>query len=386
MRQPLHLPSLSIENFRGIKTLRLPELSRITLLAGTNGIGKSTVLDAMRLHAARCSTESILELIEVRHEILPGNHPNGEPALFPDFPSLFNRPADCPSEALHIKISSGDARTDITLELCEPADVANAIRASGHRGFNVAKSLRIAIGASQDEPYDAILPVMPLSEYRVPAGLFGGINGPRTFTPGFRVNSDPGRLPHPINVQSLGPDTTNADPTMLWDRLALTDNEELLLRSLRLILEDKPERVAAIGIPDETNPHGRHFFIKLASSSTPVPLTRLGDGARRLFEMAITLASSHDGMLLIDEVENGIHYSVHTALWKMLFTAAAEANTQIVATTHSFDCIAAFADAARECPQLGSLFRIERGKKGLRAVHYSAETLAIAAEQHIEVR
>ena len=49
----LHLPSLVIKNFRGIDELTIPRLGRVTLLAGKNGVGKTTVLDAVRIWAAR---------------------------------------------------------------------------------------------------------------------------------------------------------------------------------------------------------------------------------------------------------------------------------------------------------------------------------------------
>ena len=56
---PLHLPSLSIEGFRGIKRLWLPKLGRATLPTGRNGVGKTTVLEAARIWAARGTSASI---------------------------------------------------------------------------------------------------------------------------------------------------------------------------------------------------------------------------------------------------------------------------------------------------------------------------------------
>ena len=49
----LHLPNLTIKGFRGIEELSIRKLGRVTLLAGKNGVGKTTVLDAVRAYAAR---------------------------------------------------------------------------------------------------------------------------------------------------------------------------------------------------------------------------------------------------------------------------------------------------------------------------------------------
>lgn len=62
----LHLPSLSIEGFRGIRELSIPRLGRVTLLAGRNGVGKTTVLDAMRIHACRARLSALTELLVSR--------------------------------------------------------------------------------------------------------------------------------------------------------------------------------------------------------------------------------------------------------------------------------------------------------------------------------
>lgn len=49
----LHLPNLTVSNFRGIGSLSIERLGRVTLLGGRNGVGKTTVLEAVRTYASR---------------------------------------------------------------------------------------------------------------------------------------------------------------------------------------------------------------------------------------------------------------------------------------------------------------------------------------------
>ena len=118
-----------------------------------------------------------------------------------------------------------------------------------------------------------------------------------------------------------------------------------------------------------------------------MPLKSLGDGALRLFGVALALANSRDGFLLMDEAENGIHHSVQRDFWRMVLRTAQENNVQVLATTHSWDCVRGFAQAASEIEDAeGVLVRLDRVPAGLRAVEYSEEGLKVAAEQGIEVR
>ena len=90
---------------------------------------------------------------------------------------------------------------------------------------------------------------------------------------------------------------------------------------------------------------------------------------------------------MIDEVENGLHYSVQPEFWRMVMQTAQANNVQVFATTHSWDCVSGFARAALESVDAeGLLYRLSRRRGYLQAVDYPEEELKIAADQHIEVR
>ena len=106
-----------------------------------------------------------------------------------------------------------------------------------------------------------------------------------------------------------------------------------------------------------------------------------------MFGVALALTSSRNGFLTIDEAENGIHYSLQSDFWRMVLRAADEYDVQVLATTHSGDCVKGFARAAAGIGGVdGVLVRLEREEGRIRAVEYSEEELETAAEQGIEVR
>ena len=91
--------------------------------------------------------------------------------------------------------------------------------------------------------------------------------------------------------------------------------------------------------------------------------------------------------LLIDETENGLHYSIQRAFWRMVLRTASNNNVQVIATTHSFDCIRGFAYAAKEFEDIeGRLVRLSRRDGNLKAVDYTEHQLAVATKHDIEVR
>ena len=139
---------------------------------------------------------------------------------------------------------------------------------------------------------------------------------------------DPDEWPPEIKCQSLGPGLLeNTKIASLWDNVALTRYEKFLNESLSLILGSRIEGVAVTGNGQRRNIRGfrqPRVVAKLPSHPSPVPLKSLGDGVTRMCGVALALANSHNGFLLIDEVENGIHQSVQQDFWRMVLQTAQE--------------------------------------------------------------
>jgi AAA15 family ATPase/GTPase len=92
-------------------------------------------------------------------------------------------------------------------------------------------------------------------------------------------------------------------------------------------------------------------------------------------------------VLLIDEIENGLHYSVLPTVWKGLLLAAKEFDVQIFATTHSWECILAADQAAREQANYElELIRLDRVKEDIKATIIDGNALETAKELGWEMR
>ncbi len=375
----LHLSDLSINNFRGIDHLSISRLGHVTLLAGRNGIGKTTVLDAIRVYAARGRPVVLTGLLENREEFTVATDEDGDEVLFPDISALFHG-----REAQHnvvFSIGSSDERDRLGIEI----SIMERLSMDGKKRifmdtFTDSKGISVKITFRNRErfiPWNMLVRDFNFNRIqlrRLQRELF---------------DDDDDEWPSAIECESLGPGLpSNTDMVRFWDRIALTDGEILLVQALELILGNTVNRIAVIGDDGpRVGKTGRRIIVRLPGDPTPVPLKSLGDGAIRLFGVALALANSRNGFLLIDEAENGIHYSVQRDFWRMILRTAHKDNVQVVATTHSWDCVKGFARAATEFEDAeGVLVRLERDDDGMRAIEYSEKELRIAAEQGIEVR
>jgi predicted ATP-dependent endonuclease of OLD family len=99
------------------------------------------------------------------------------------------------------------------------------------------------------------------------------------------------------------------------------------------------------------------------------------------------LVNARNGLLLVDEIENGLHYSAQLDVWRLINRLASRLNVQVFATTHSWDCIESFQKAAQEDTQNeGILIRLESKKGKIVATLFDEKELGIATREQIEVR
>ncbi|MGH9765140.1 MAG: AAA family ATPase, partial [Blastocatellia bacterium] len=170
-----------------------------------------------------------------------------------------------------------------------------------------------------------------------------------------------------------------------WDRIALTSLEAEVVDALRII-ESDIERLNLLSDAGRENETERVPKVKLRGEDEPVLLRSLGDGMNRLFGIALALANAKAGVLLIDEIENGLHYSVQKDVWRLVFETATRLDVQVFATTHSLDCISAFQCAAVESKEEAMLVRLQEKNGETTATLFDRRRLGIATQEVIEIR
>lgn len=169
----------------------------------------------------------------------------------------------------------------------------------------------------------------------------------------------------------------------LWDKIALSDHEDDIVKALQII---DPEIKAVSMIGGEGGRLQRTAIVRASNMRRPVPLRSYGDGVNRLFGIVLSQVNAQDGLLLIDEFENGMHYSIQRDAWRIVFDLAKRLDIQVVATSHSWDTIEAFQHVANEHTEDGVLIRLSRRGDEIIPTLFREDELAIATRDRIEVR
>ncbi len=84
------------------------------------------------------------------------------------------------------------------------------------------------------------------------------------------------------------------------------------------------------------------------------PMENLGDAAQKALNYVLNIYALADNnqaaekVLIIDEIENGLHYTVQESFWEQLFNLAKQFNIQIFAATHSLEMIKAYLNTIKK--------------------------------------
>lgn len=372
------LNSIEIENYRLFERYRLAGLSRVNLLVGKNNCGKTSVLEAAHLLASGGDPivldESARQRGEFTHSVEP-DEGGGARALSHLAVSHFFHGHDLKGDA-RFCVRSNDGLEALTVSVLDIAGSAQELAHFRDAGPHPpAFSLRLEFG-SRGAP--TVRQDIPLTE----EGTVSSVLLRRNRGAALR-NRDGPAVPRFITAESLQPLAMHE----MWDK-AIVDGREFEVIKAMGILEP-----GLTGVFFLTGKAGFRFggrsgiFVGLAGEKRRHPLGTYGEGMRRLLALSLSLIEAGGGVLLIDEIDTGLHYSIMGDMWRLVVTAAGQADVQVFATTHSSDCVRGLAWLCENHPELGAEASLQKIDPALEeAVALHADQITLAVDQGIEVR
>ncbi len=370
----LHFPDLRIQGFRGIRDLSISPLGRVTLITGKNNTGKSSILEALRLHTQNAVPRTVYDILEFREEYVGRADDEDRlhdpesffhvSALFHGFPRLSDK-----FGSIVISTKGNTHPMDLKMfidwfrEERDP-DGRRRLVAEHQSSFEEPERLAVLVIKTEEGKrfyrLDHLLRHVRRSALRPPDGV--------------RMSC--------VLVSPYGGEETGT-LGHLWDEIALTDSEQDMVEALCII---DPQISAVSMVGGETRFGGRTAIVRADNIPRPVPLRSFGDGMNRLFAIVLSLVNARDGILLVDEFENGLHHSVQLDVWRIIFRLAQRLNVQVFATTHSADAVKAFQKASADEPEEGALVRLARRGGDIISTVFEKNEVAITVRHRIEVR
>lgn len=336
------LKDIKIKNYKGFKDFELTNLKQLNIITGKNNAGKSSLLEAISMFYSPVSAYYI-------NWLTLSYNANTCSSFF------HNLNTECP-----IELSTSSEKLKLEIHLHENIEEEQRF-IKDEKPENVTKKqvgLRFVYSSKNIGKTD----------------IFIGPDGRYRFR---RKNEDlhisDTKL---INLRSMYLE----DYVKNFDEIQTNKQDKIIIELLRDTIA--PELLDINLAQDNT--------LKVdVGYEKYLPFGALGDGIKTLFKILTAIYTSNNGILLIDEIENGFHYSVLDSVWKVIIKAAKEFNVQIFASTHSKECIESYMRVFNELSlddNFDNYYRLERNADEISQVEYSSNELRIALENNFEVR
>ena len=364
------ITSVSVKNFKGFRDTRIQGLTPVTLIGGRNNAGKSSILEAIFLLYSAYNQRTFNQQFSLRGA---GNLYHN---TIDDWVTLFyggninsvmsiNIQTDRDLYGLEYSIDRSAHAPDISI----PPEILNQVGPLQNTTVSDGV-LKSSFSKNGNKIYQTEL--FTNGTYRTNLKVKENLPKATIILTG-NVRS--------FNAQVLTQLDINNKMDIVLDALRIIEPS---IKSISVVPVESRRNLIINGIPNLQITTDAEIYVDTGLAKK-MPLKLMGDGMGHLINFVITIADSENGLVLIDEIENGIHYSVRKVLWEKLRDIAKQFNCQIVATTHSYECLQAAAEAITNGDL--SYIRLDRDRQNdVKAVSYSVEDLQLALKMNMEVR
>jgi len=348
--------SINIKNLRAITELEIENLGQVNLIVGQNNCGKTTLLEALFFIIGRTNSQLPINANAFRglqflsNEYWDTFFNNMETDSNIEISVILRETDEEQKLVIHPVIQKQTTAKPVSSDI-----VSIGIQNGDAKPAFTPSGLELIYTSSQDSTAKSISSVL--------------LKGNELITEGTREGS--------VRGVFVGP-ATKFD----WRiRLASVQRKKRVGELISSLKEIEPDisdiRINEVGILEAD-----------VGLRKLIPFNLMGGGIANSLSILLAMLDSQDGIVLIDEIEDGLHHSIQQKIWKAVFKWAQDLNVQVFATTHSNECIRAFSNSV-DMTLFGSeakLFRIERKDEKFRTVEYTRELLSESLESNWEVR
>ena len=367
------LQTLAMRGYRGFESYRLTNLARVNLVVGRNNCGKTSVLEAIELLVSGGHPAVFSRSLQRRGEIDARYAPR--PRDWPaDVSHVFSGHACAPGA--NFDLSSDDGKRKLKVEILSLDEI-------GEETDDWEPSLKRRLERSLFDPDEDGAPMFGMRidrgtpERRIVLPVME--DGTALFERPFRWmrNGPPATPVRFLALESFDPASLGG----MWDTVLTEGREKDVVDDMRLLEPDLDS------IHFLTARLGTGILLGFRSGGRRLPIGTYGDGMRRLLALRLSLVGTANGVLLIDEIDTGLHWTIMEEMWQFVVKVAQRSNVQIFATTHSYDCIRGLGSLIQSRPDLTDQVCIQKVDTSLKqAVCLRGDQIKVAVEQDIEVR
>jgi hypothetical protein len=363
------LKHVEIKSYRGFKSYRMEGLAQVNLFVGRNNSGKTALLEGIQLLASGGDPGVLAESATRRGEVVVARP---DPSPLVDIAHFFNGHVLSLDSSMSFRGDNGYAPVALKVfsTKSDGGDTGEVRQSSDGIFLKISGPYK----SERDEP-------------RFPISREGGVDF--DLPARFRRGVGPARRSFGPPVRFIGPDSLNSiDLAMMWDEITLTGQEVDVASAMRVLDSNLDTLHFLTGMMSGGYfPARGGIVVGMKGHEARVPLGSMGDGMRRMMAIATALAFTKHGCLFIDEIDTGLHYSVMMDMWRLIVNKAIASNSQVFATTHSWDCIEGMSALVQSDPAFSDKIAIHKIDRSIpHSVAFSGDSIVRMVKADIDPR
>lgn len=335
------IESVEVRNFRGFDTLEISDLRRVCVIAGANASGKTSLLEALVLGMR--AVPAVLGQLSAARGVQ--NQPTGFPGLA------------FAGTGSYVSLAAGGASEQFRA----------VVDGLFHNGLS-SNAIEIRYVDSDHQTYEAKFfydlegraPTLLSTQIgAVPFRIERSKNG--VLERSIQITLNPqGLMQHEAVNSFLGPNvvffpsyTFHAE----WDNVgwfSALSQQNREKEVIKIVSEYFPI-IKSLSI---LSPPMQPEAIWADLGTKKLPVSSVSSGLHRFISILLGMVSTNNGVVVIDELENGLYYRLYPKIWKLILELAEQNNNQVFVSTHSLECLQALAPALKRTPDQACMLRV----------------------------